>query len=216
MSDEQCISTTLGRVRAVLQRYPRLIVSGFWYAPNQGPLRGLAAYQRLCELRKAFFHFLDLRAFELACEWLDRQPRAPIARRSCEDSYYLKHRFEDETGHHCQNGVFIAAAVDRGIEIEPDAPNAVIGIKWGARRDKESRALMDARLGIPRPLTRREQQRQRGEIWRRLRAADKHRNALWKAFDALGQRGNHQLYLDVADAIHHETWAAIQREVIER
>lgn len=192
-----------------MKKHPRLIPSGFWYAPNQGPLRGPVAHELLCKRREEFVDLRDLRAFELACEWLDRQPRAPITRRSsC--SYYLKHRFEDETGHYCQNGVFIAAAVDRGIEIEPDGPDAVIGIKWGARRYKESKAIKNARLGIPRPLTQREQQRRRGEIRRRLRAADKERNALWKAFG----RDNPQLYAELSNEINRKTWDDIEQELI--
>ena len=109
-------SMTKDTIRGIIGLCPDLTYSGF--AVGGGPKRSLR--QRAAEIRGERQRMLTSAAcdeFRRACHWLDEQPRTQHINRKSGNSYILKEEVELGGGH-VSSGMFIAAAIACGYDVE--------------------------------------------------------------------------------------------------
>lgn len=125
-------------IQTVLERAPELGEFGF---DNSNWIRGKDGERLTPEQRKENLELSrqallrSVESFEKACEWLAvRAKRKTINR--FQSSYGLKHRVEEEVQCYIANGVFIAAAMHCGFQIERvyNSPNCYLNISQKAIR----------------------------------------------------------------------------------
>ncbi len=85
--------------------------------------------------------------FERARRWLERQPRTENVNRRAGNSYGLKAEAEGEGGY-ISNGMFIAAAIACGFEVEPVAPESVnVWLNMSVMRPTDPTRELPCRVG---------------------------------------------------------------------
>lgn len=118
-------------LKRVLQLYPDPTKFGFGvYKGNR--LSPAERREKFRKCRTEMYDSTSLDGFERAREWLVRLTKTRAITR-CYTSYGLKHVAEADIGY-VSNGIFIAAAISAGFNIERCGPNAYLNIRPKAWR----------------------------------------------------------------------------------
>ena len=113
-------------IEAILAEYPELNDFGFGAFNPKGKTSAAIA-QEIAINRKKMLEARSQDRFVLAREWLQQFPKVKGFNRRKGTSYGLKHAAEPAIGY-VTNGVFIAAAIAAGFQVERFGPNAYLNI----------------------------------------------------------------------------------------